>query len=108
MASVFDLLEEIRKRPTMYVGYDESKRAMQLQTVETLVNGYQLALRNHNIKEPVSDFNREFARYLLKTKGWCDSCGPVVAIREAAKSDEEAWELFWKLVDEFRSTVDTA
>lgn len=108
MASIFDLLDEIRKRPTMYVGYDESNRAMQLQTVETLVDGYRLALSNHNIKERVSDFNRDFARYLLETKGWCDSCGPVVAILQAAKSEEEAWEVFWRMVDEFRSTVEKA
>jgi hypothetical protein len=108
MASVFDLLDEIRKRPTMYVGYDESKRALQLQTLEMLMAGYRMALYNHNIKERVSDFNREFARYLLETKGWCDSCGPVVAILQAAKSEEEAWDLYWKLVDEFRSTVETA
>ncbi len=108
MASIFDLLDEICKRPSMYVGYDESKRAMQLQTVETLVDGYRLALRNHNIKERVSDFNREFASYLFETKGWSASCGPVVAILQATKSEEEAWEVFWSMVDEFRSTVETA
>lgn len=108
MATVFDLLDEIRKRPTMYVGYDESKRALQLQGLEMLLAGYRMALYNHNIKEPVSNFNREFGMYLLETKGWCDSCGPVVAILEAAKSEEEAWELFWRMVDEFRATINEA
>jgi hypothetical protein len=108
MASIFDLLDEIRKRPGMYVGYDDSKRALQLQTIETLVDGYRLALQYHNIKEPVSDFNHEFAMYLSETREWSESCGPVVAILEAAKSEEEAWELFWQLVDEFRATVKEA
>jgi hypothetical protein len=108
MASIFDLLDEIRKRPNMYVGHDESKRAMQLQTLETLVDGYRLALHNHNIREQVLDFNREFASYLFETKGWSASCGPVVAILDAAKSEEEAWELFWRMVDEFRATVETS
>jgi hypothetical protein len=108
MASVFDLLDEIRKRPTMYVGYDESKRILQLQGLEMLLAGYRIALYNHNITERVSNFNREFGEYLRETKGWSASCGPVAAIREATKSQEEAWELFWKLVDEFRSTVNEA
>jgi hypothetical protein len=106
MASAFDLLDEIRKRPMMYVGYDESKRVKQLKALETLMDGYSMALHNHHIQERVSDFNREFAAYLWKTRSWSASCGPVAAICEAAKSDEEAWELFWKLVDEFRATVD--
>lgn len=108
MASIFDLLDEIRKRPNMYLGYDESKRALQLQTIETLVDGYRLALHYHDIKEPVSDFNREFGSYLWETKGWSASCGPVAAILKAAKSEEEAWELFWQLVNDFRAIVDVA
>jgi hypothetical protein len=106
MASVFDVLDEIRKRPTMYVGYDESKRAKQLQTIETLMDGYSLALRNHDIQEHVRDFNREFGAYLWETREWSASCGPIAAIREAAENDEDAWHMFWKLVDEFRSTVE--
>lgn len=106
MASVFDLLNEIRKRPPMYVGYDEAKRAMQLKALETLMDGYSMALRNHKITERVPDFNRDFATYLWETKGWSASCGPVVAILEVAKSEEEAWELFWRMVDEFRSAVE--
>ncbi|WP_437496802.1 hypothetical protein [Sorangium sp. So ce1099] len=106
MASVFDVLDEIRKRPGMYVGGDESQRVSQLQNLEQLLCGYCLALRHHRIQERVLDFNREFGAYLLETRGWSASCGPVAAIRDAAKSDVELWELFWMLVDEFRATVD--
>ena len=105
MASVFDLLDEIRKRPTMYVGYDETKRALQLQGLEMLLAGYGMALYYHNIKEPGSSFNRKFGVYIEETKGWSMSCGPVAAILEAAKNEEGAWKLYWKMVDEFRSTV---
>jgi hypothetical protein len=105
MASVFELLDEIRKRPSLYVGYDESKRVLQLKAIETLMDGYSLALRNHNIQERTSDFNQDFDAYLSATKGWSVSCGPVVAILQATKNEEEAWELFWQLVDEFRATV---
>ena len=108
MASIFDVLDEIRKRPGMYIGYDESKRAWQLQHLELIISGYSIALYNHNIKEPGLDFNHEFATYLYETKGWSASCGPVAAIREAAKSDEGAWVLYWKMVDKFRSTIEAA
>lgn len=70
------------------------------------MSGYCLALRNHHIQERVSDFNREFGRYLYETKGWSASCGLSVAVRGASKSDEEAWELFWRLVDEFRVSLE--
>ncbi|AUX43998.1 uncharacterized protein SOCE26_054550 [Sorangium cellulosum] len=105
MASVFDVLDEVRKRPGMYLGGDESQRIAQLQNLEQLLHGYSLALRCHGIQEPVADFAREFGAYLWETRGWSASCGPVAAIREAAKSDGEAWELFWGLADEFRATV---
>lgn len=107
MASVFELLDEIRRRPGMYVGGDESRRALQLRNLEQLLCGYTLALQCYRIQERVADFTREFGAHIWKTKGWSVSCGPVAAILEAADSDEEAWELFWRLVDEFRATVDT-
>ena len=106
MASVFELLDEIRKRPGMYVGGDESQRVTQLQNLEQLLSGYSLALRHHCIQERVVDFNREFGTYLWETRGWSASCGPIVAICDTARSDGEAWELFWRLVDEFRTAVE--
>ncbi|XXX71753.1 hypothetical protein WMF30_29320 [Sorangium sp. So ce134] len=105
MVSVFEVLDEIRKRPGMYVGGDESQRVTQLQNLEHVLYGYSLALRRHRIEERVVDFNREFGAYLWETRGWSASCGPVAAIRDNAKSDMESWELYWKLVDEFRAAV---
>lgn len=108
MTSVFDLLDEIRQRPGMYVGGDASQRMLQLQNLETLLSGYTLALRQHQIQEPVVDFNREFGAYLRGTKGWSLSCGPVAAVlREAVPGNDEAWQLYWRSVDEFRAAVST-
>jgi hypothetical protein len=106
MASVFDVLNEIRKRPGLYVGGDESARLLQLQNLEQLLCGYSLALRNHAMQEPAAEFLREFGAFILRTRGWSVSCGPVAAIREAVDNDEEAWRLFWVLVDEFRLTFE--
>ena len=106
MASVFDLLEKIRARPGLYLGSDQTQRSLQLANLEQLLSGYCLALQEHGIREPVSDFNREFGAYLWKTREWGASCGPVAAIREAAVSDEDAWRVFWVLIDEFRMVVE--
>lgn len=106
MTSIFEVLDEIRKRPGMYIAGGETQRVVQLQSLEQLLQGYSLALRYHRIQEPVADFAREFGAYLWQTRGWSASCGPVAAICKAAKSGDDAWELFWKLVDEFRGTLE--
>lgn len=90
----------------MYVGGDESQRALQLQNLEQLVSGYTIAVHYHRVQEPVSDFLREFAAYLYRTRKWSASCGPAAAIRDVARDDQEAWDLYWKLVDEFRGVVE--
>lgn len=106
MPSVFDALDEIRKRPSMFLGGDESHRSQQLQNLEQLLSGYSIALRLHEIQEPVADFVRDFGAFIWKEKGWSVSCGPVAAVREVTKTDQEAWNLFWTLVDEFHETVE--
>ena len=104
MSAIFDLLEEIERRPSMYVGGDASHRVAQLQSLEMLLFGYSLAVRAHNIDEPVKDFPREFAEYLGRKYAWSAACGPIAAILEVAASDTEAWEMFWRLVKEFRAS----
>lgn len=87
----------------MYVGYGDSDRLRQLQSLETLLSGYALALRAHGLTEVVGDFNRELSAYLRQTRGWSSSSGPVAAVRDAAHSDADAWTLCFRLVDEYRA-----
>jgi hypothetical protein len=105
MASVFDLLEAIEKRPMLYVGGDGSNRGAMLQRIELLLHGYALAIQQHRLDEPVKDFPREFAEYLRTQYDWSAAAGPVAAICDAAKDDREAWEMFWRLVREFRAKL---
>jgi hypothetical protein len=102
MASVFELLDEIRERPAMYLGGDDTQRLLQLANLEQLLSGHNLALRRHGIREDVADFNKEFSTYLWEKKGCSASCGALAAVRDAAGSDRGAWELYWLSVDEFR------
>ena len=105
MPSIFDVLEEVEKRPSMYVGWSESERRLQLQNLEMFMAGYTVAVHVHGIDEPVKDFLREFSRYLWVKYEWSVSCGPIAAIRDACQSDEEAWEKFWTLVRDFRASL---
>jgi len=102
---VFDLLDQIKQRPGMYVGSSDSQRGEQLRNLELLLHGYSMALGCHQIREPVSDFPREFSHYLRGRFGWSTACGPAAAVRDASDTDDEAWEMFWRLVAEFRASL---
>lgn len=104
MSTVFNFLDEIRKRPSMHVGGDDRHRVRQLQALEQILYGYATALKYHGIQEPVMDFGREFSDYLRETRGWSLSCGPTAAIVDATANEQEAWSVFWQLVDEFRES----
>lgn len=98
---VFELLREIQRRPTMFVGASNADRGQQLKNIELLLNGYALAVKSHDLNQDI-DFPREFGAYLHERFGWSASAGPVAAVRDAAKSDDDAWQSFWVLVEEFR------
>ena len=36
---------------------------------------------------------------------WHLICGPTAAIVDATANEQEAWDLFWKLVDEFHASM---
>jgi hypothetical protein len=105
MPSLFELLDDIKKRPAMFVGGADTDRGAQLRGLETLLVGYGLAVQRHRLDEPGKDFVGTFAQYLLKRHGWSASCGPIAAIRANAASDDEAWDMFWRLVDDFKRTT---
>jgi len=102
---VFDLLDQIKQRPGMYLGSSDSERGKQLRNLEFLLHGYSMALGCHQIRERVSDFPREFIYYLHGRFGWSTACGPAAAVRDACNTDGEAWEMFWQLVAEFRASL---
>lgn len=98
---LFGALDLIRTRPGMYLGWSSQQRDAQLRTLEAVLNGYKLALDVHGIKEAGTEFDRRFREFVRERTGWSMSCGAVEAILEHA-ADEEAWNLFWHLLDEYR------
>jgi hypothetical protein len=105
MATVFTLLDSVRRRPSMYVGLDPYHRLGQLRNLELLLHGYAHALSAYDLHEEVENFCAAFMQYLHETRGWETACGPTAAIRDAVENDDQAWEMFWSLVDEFREAV---
>lgn len=102
MADIFGLLADVRKRPGMYLGGDDAHRLVQLRNLELWLLGYSNALANHGIQEPGVHFLRDFGEHLRHTRGWSTSCGPIDAIVRGTSDESEAWDMLWKLIDEFR------
>lgn len=102
---VIDVLENIRQRPSMYSRSPPTDRFGQIRELEMIVAGYKTAVFEHEIQEPVRDFSGDFAAYLYRNKGWGASVGPFHAIARSTSSGEEAWELLWKLVEDFKANL---
>ena len=100
MATIFDLLNEVRNRPSMYVGW--SDRKAQLQHLESILYGYERALGAHDIDEPGVGFSRAFMDYLTETQGWDTTCGIAATLLENCSNEAQAWERFWEVVEQFR------
>src|SRR5688572_22509749 len=102
--NVFDFFDDLRSKPGMFIPSPIS--ITHLDCVELMVFGYSVAIQNHDIAEPVRDFNREFGAYLRKTYGWSMSTGPYAAIARSCSSDPEAsWAALWRYLDEFRESL---
>jgi hypothetical protein len=74
MKRLRQLLSEIRQRPSMYVGGDDKIR--QLEDLELLITGYQLALYCLETEDSDAMFLESFGKYVRATRGWSMSCGP--------------------------------
>ncbi len=105
--SLFGVLAAIQQRPGMYVGGSDADYATQLDRLDMLIQGYLIALRSHQIEDDGAAAYRAFPDYLAKRFGWSMSQGPIRAIRHATPSDREAWDLFWKLLDDYRSSPES-
>jgi len=104
MASVFELLEEIEKQPGIFLGWSTAERGEQLRDLETLLIGYGHAVERHGIDDAGATFMQSFGVFLRERYGWSAAIGPIGAIRDHATNDSVAWDMFWKLLREFRAS----
>ena len=61
----------------MYIG-----GAAPLRDLENLIQGYELALNNHNIQESGTLFNQQFSAFLTASLGWRVNRGWARAFEE--------------------------
>ena len=99
--SLINILEMIRIRPTLYVGPD-GDRTVQLNNLQALISGYYFAVYQHQLRDHGTEEYAMFGPYLDERFGWSPGRDPIDAIREAAASDVEAWDDFWRLLRDFR------
>jgi len=99
--NVFGWLDQIQKRPGMYLG--ETTRP--LEDLQALVQGYTAALHVHGLVESVPSMVH-FSTWLRHKTSWSTACGWAHAITTRAKLDS-ALATFFSLVAEFRTLVPT-
>jgi hypothetical protein len=80
---------------------------LNLGIVQTILWGYQEALRRNNLIERYSGrtfINMDFACWLCETREWSTSTGFADAISRHMQNREKAFALFIELVAEFRQS----
>lgn len=104
MGSLFQFLENVRRCPGMYLGPAEQNRGRQLENLEFLIWGYRAAVDGHGIVDGGAQALASFPEYLRTRFGWSMACGAIWAIRDSCGSDDEAWDRFWELLEEYRAS----
>ena len=88
--NIFTLLDNIKKRPNMYIK-DKS-----LKDLEALIAGYYMGLYNHKIVENVPEMTHHFSIWILSKYGWSTSTGWANAIIEHSEK-QNPFDLFFKI-----------
>jgi hypothetical protein len=96
VGNIFDILDSARDRPEMFLGRS-------LGPLEVFCHGYYAALSAYHIREPVPMVDAfHFGGWLNRRFQWSPVCGWAQAIRTHCKTDEEAFDKFFELIDEYR------
>ncbi|MCP3142703.1 hypothetical protein [Pyxidicoccus xibeiensis] len=94
MSTLFEWLDEVRRRPSMYFAT--------LRDLQMLVDGYSTALWVHSVDEGFALDSRHFGAWLRLRRGWSLSCGWAAAVTSNSRSEADAAQTFFALLDEFR------
>jgi hypothetical protein len=101
MRSIFAVLKLVEVKPEFYLG--AQGRAAQLDALSSLLKGYEIALEQHDVHERGRNFLARFGAFVEKRYRLDRS--PFEVARLVSHSDDEAWDLFFELVWEFRETT---
>lgn len=103
--NIFELLDLIRARPGMYLGYDDEHVQEQLIVLESLLRGYEFASYQLGYDDVNVHFLRELGRFIQPKLGYGNEIGPVSAAHK--HNPDHPFEQFWAFVDEFRASRDS-
>ncbi len=98
---VYTFLDRVRKRPTMYLR--RRNRGDGLLELELIVQGYYSGLRNHGIIEDCPQLTQSHFLSWLRLKRWSEPTGWGRAINQHCPADRDPLDVFFELVDEYRS-----
>jgi hypothetical protein len=104
-ASLLQRLDLIRMRPGMYLGANAPNHGVMLDRLDTWIVGYSEAIRVHQIRDPGVELYESFWQFLEKRLDRSMEKGTIQTIRMLSVTDAEAWEMYWRLLAEFRASV---
>jgi hypothetical protein len=99
-------LDLIRARPGMYLGTGPLHFGAMLDRLDTWIVGYSEAVRAHEVEDPGLELYGSFWQFLERRIARHISDGTIPTIRLISMNDAEAWETYWRLLTEFRDSVD--
>ena len=92
-------------RPGLYLGVVPPNFAIMLERLDTWIVGYSEAVRAHGVRDPGLEVYSSFWQFLERRFGRNMSEGTIPTIRLLSMNDAEAWETYWRLLDEFRQNA---
>jgi hypothetical protein len=96
MGTVFDFLDSARDHPSMFLGRS-------LRPLENFCQGYYAALSGYHIRESVPNVDTfHFGGWLYRRFKGSYKRGWAQAIQTRCKTDEEAFDKFFELIEEYR------
>jgi recombinational DNA repair protein (RecF pathway) len=100
MSGIYDLLENIKKRPKMYIG------SLSITKLHMLLMGYSIGKMEENLNKIGEESKlQEFQQWIqdkynvLASKSW------ATIILENSTNEEDAFNKFFELFNEFRNQV---
>jgi len=97
--NIYAFLKSVQKRPGMFV-----RDGNNLSDLTTMLHGYEIALRMHNIEESGSNFTqREFTDWLHRKTRIGGALGWAHIIQEIESESDAAFRKFFELVDEYKN-----
>ena len=100
-SSILTILALIQKRPSMYLGWDHTRRREQLHALQAMLAGYTMALQQHRVGNDDLTALAELEEFLRKRTG-AENFSGIDRILATSQMEHEAWDRVWALIDEFR------